>query len=185
MFIASVFGYIMAAVMAFCGIFGIVCFFQGDLESLGTAGYIQGIATTSWPLVVAAALLVLLQVAALLEKLVIYITMAQVIPAKPLAGIESPLPTQEKRRSPQSGMEPNPALTGSFFHIEPDNTLPSMELDSVAELAHQTDYEKTMTDTPPQEKILQSGQRNEAAPAPEEQTEKHPEGNKLSFFRVD
>lgn len=185
MFIASVLGYIMVAVMAFCGVFGVVDFFQGDLESLGTAGYIQGIAAASWPLVAAAALCTLLQVALLLEKLVIYTTIAQNNAAKPLAGIETTLQTREKRQSPQSGMEPNPVLTGSFFHIEPDSTLPPMELDSVAELAHQTDYEKTMTDTPPQEKILQSEQGNEAAPAPEEQTEKHPEGNKLSFFRVD
>jgi len=185
MFIASVFGYIMAAVMAFCGIFGIVHFLLGDLESLGAAGYIHGIAIASWPLVVASALLVLLQVAAFLEKLVIYSTMAQTNIATPLAGMETPPHHQEKHHAHPSGKEPNPALTRSFFHIEPDSTPPPMELDSLAKLAHQTDYEKTMTDTPPQENSSLGVQENEVAPDPEQQAEKPPTGNKLSFFRVD
>lgn len=185
MFIAVIFGYVMTAVMAFCGIFGIVSFFQGDLQDLGAAGYIQGLAVVSWPLVAAAALFTLVQVAILLEKLVIYSSMPQANIATPPAGTESPQPTQANHRSTQSGVERNPAMTGSFFHIEPDSTPAPMELDSIAKLAHQTDCERTMPNTQPQEKSLTSEPENAAESPPGEQAENHCPGGKLSFFRVD
>lgn len=185
MYIAVFFGYSIAAVMAFCGIFNIVHFFQGDLEVLGTAGYLQGIASASWPLVAALALFALFQIAIFLEKLVIYSSMAQTYTAKPPAGMEPPQPARVKQPSPQPGMAQNPAMTGNFFHIEPDSTPPPMELDSIAELAHQTDCERTMTNIPPQEKSLQGGPEDTPEARPEEQAGKHLTGNKLSFFRVD
>lgn len=185
MYIAVFFGYSMAAVMAFCGIFNIVHFFQGDLEVLGTAGYLQGIASASWPLVAALVLFALFQIAIFLEKLVIYSSMAQANIAKPTAGMESPQPARVKQHSPQPGMAQNPAMTGSFFHIDPDSTPPPMELDSIAELAHQTDCERAMTNTPTQEKSLQGGPEDTAESSPAEQAGKHHSGNKLSFFRVD
>lgn len=186
MFIAVVFGYIMTAVMAFCGIFGVVSFFQSNLQDLGAAGYIQGLAVVSWPLVAAAALFTLVQVAILLEKLVIHSS---------ASGANASAQGDEISTLSRQEVPSVPAVEGSFFHIEPDS-IPSpqvsegsasdtLELDSVARLAHQTDSERMTSEVPSRGGNAQDDSKAGEAPSPQEPADVKGPGNGLNFFRID
>lgn len=68
MFIAVIAGYVIAALFAFCGIFGIFFFLTGIQSGMDQLTFVRDLATSGWPLAAAAVIYLLTQIALMLER---------------------------------------------------------------------------------------------------------------------
>lgn len=179
MFIAVVFGRILAAVMAFCGVFGVICFFQTNVQEPGAGGFASGLALAAWPLAAAAIIFTLVQVAILLEKLITYNMMASAVQL-PSQHAKKEVNSQAKSVIPQTS-----TTQGHFFHIAPD----SIPAPSPEELREDLRQEITAAEPALQTDSNQIAAEIRAADdggTPHQAAEPlHHPNEELNFFRVD
>ncbi len=116
MFYAVIAAYVVSAIFAFCGIVNLVSYIGAAEQTVGYAHFIAGLPYAIWPLAIAAALVMLVQIAALIEKWMLFwkmkpqVSIAQ--PAIPQASVQQPpLPPQmaETPAAPTIPMRSAPA----------------------------------------------------------------------------
>lgn len=115
MFIAVIAGYVVAALLAFCGLFGIILFLTGEQEIAGQAAFIKEIALAAWPLAAGTVIYLLTQIALLLER----------------QGILTADWQEQNSGAKQSDDDsklkpPAPLPAGSYFHAGPAPSPPPM-----------------------------------------------------------
>lgn len=109
MFIAVIAGYVIAALLAFCGLFGIILFLTDEQQIAGQAAFIKEIALAAWPLAAGTVIYLLTQIALLLER----------------QGILTADWQEQNSEAKQNGEDdgklkpPAPLPAGSYFHASP------------------------------------------------------------------
>ncbi len=81
MFFSVILAYAVATAFAFCGVVNAVGYVMECEQGMGSCVFIEGMTLAMWPLAVATALLMLIQIACKLERWMLLWTMAQATPA--------------------------------------------------------------------------------------------------------
>ncbi len=71
MFFSVIAAYVIAAAFAFCGVINMITCISNATKDMGYPAFIAGLAIAMWPLAVAMALVMLVQIACLIERLII------------------------------------------------------------------------------------------------------------------
>ncbi len=171
MFFAVIAAYMVAAAFALCGVVAVAHCIIDAQQEMGYTLFIQGLALAMWPLAVAAALLLLIQIACKVERWMLLWTMAQA-PA-PARAPHKAAATPEQKSAARKPAEPDLSYFGSY---DPPVTPPVME-------ATPAPPEPTPSETPA------SGAGAVAEQHPAEQAAARPApppaSNGLSFFKLD
>ena len=68
MFVAVIVGNLLAVLFAFCGVVSVCGYLGGEMSARTVTGMMQGLALSAWPLAVAGAIYLLVQIACMVEK---------------------------------------------------------------------------------------------------------------------
>lgn len=115
MFVAVLFGYLIAALFSFCGLAGIASAFNGFSPDVDYPVFLHTLAQQAWPLAAGIVIFLLVQIAVQLEKTAVQNRYAAALdeertqPFAPLATRHKP---HQQARPEQASQVP------SFFHME-------------------------------------------------------------------
>ena len=105
MYIAVIFGRVVAALMAFCGVVNIISHVGGMTRELGYTNFIHGLAEAAWPLAAGIAIWILVEAVLHLEKLVFHADAAAI-----------PVTVPRKKQKPSGN---KPAAAPTYFNAPP------------------------------------------------------------------
>lgn len=92
MFIAVILGYALAAVFALCGLFNCAAYCLGGAQGSDASSFLNGLTTAAMPLLYAAILLILIQIATQLERMGIQTEISLLKGAAPKASAKEKTP---------------------------------------------------------------------------------------------
>ena len=104
MYIAVIFGRVVAALMAFCGVVNIFAHFGGMTRGMGYMNFIHGLAEAAWPLAAGITIWILVEALLHLEKLVFHAD---------AAAVPVTLPRKKQKTSGKPAAEP------TYFNAPP------------------------------------------------------------------
>ncbi len=115
MFFAVIASYVVCAVFAFCGVINLVNYIGSAQKEMGYFSFIEGLAVAAWPLAAATAILLLIQIACLIEKWMLQWRISQGSAPTPHNRAEAsgrqfaaPAPTAQAAQAPRPAMPPTP-----------------------------------------------------------------------------
>lgn len=121
MFIAVLFGYLIAALFSFCGLAGIASAFNCFSPDVDYPVFLHTLAQQAWPLAAGIVIFLLVQISVQLEKTAVLNRYAaaldeeQVQPFRPIIARHTPHQQAQPEQAPQES---------SFFHMEPPPASP-------------------------------------------------------------
>ncbi len=117
MFFSVIIGYVVAVAFAFCGAAATVTYVMEAPHDTTYTFFLEGLAVKMWPLAVALALVLLIQIACQIERLRLTWAMSQLAPAAPARTAKSATPKPA----------PTPAATASAVAVMAAVTPPVMD----------------------------------------------------------
>ncbi len=184
MFFSVIAAYVIAAAFAFCGVVGVFNYIAGfDRHAADYPTFLAGLAVSLWPLAVAIAIVMLVQVACLVERWILLWQMGQ--GSAPVGGAAAPA-ARKKPAAAESVKKPEPREESAptYFACEdiaPAVKPPVMRDEPKPAPAPKAEVPAEAEDAAPAE-AAPAPKAEEPAPAPVPAPKKD-EG--LSFFKLD
>ena len=119
MFFAVIIAYVIIAAFAICGVVGVASYIGASQHlNINYADFLAGLAVSMWPLAVATALLLLVQLACLIEKWMLNWQLAQ---SESLASTPSPAPQASAKpaeKAPSRAAAAKPEAAPTYFNYQ-------------------------------------------------------------------
>ncbi len=168
MFFSVIAAYVVATAFAFCGVVNAVGYVMESQQGMGSFLFIEGMAVAMWPLAVAAALLMLIQIACKVERWMLLWTIAQT----PAPATKHPAPAKPAPTTTPKAAVATPPFSSPIAAVTPP----------VLKEAPENEPQSAAIPLPPPP----SPRPNQKAPSPSApETPSAPKQEGLNFFQLD